>query len=91
MVSKVVLDSESMAISLIGSTGVPLSSTKLSAGERQLLAISILWGLAKASERVAPVVIDTPLGRLDEQHRAYLVERYFPRASRQVVLLSTDK
>jgi DNA sulfur modification protein DndD len=36
-------------------------------------------------------MIDTPVGRLDRSHRMNLVTRYFPAASRQVVLLSTDE
>jgi DNA sulfur modification protein DndD len=64
---------------------------KLSAAERQLLAVSVLWGLARASDRELPTIIDTPLGRLDSNHRATFVERYFPRAAKQVVLLSTDE
>ena len=37
------------------------------------------------------MIVDTPLGRLDTKHRMHLVERYFPFASHQVILLSTDE
>ena len=50
----------------------------------------MLDALARTSGRRLPVVIDTPLGRLDSQHRSNLVTNYFPRASHQVILLSTD-
>lgn len=42
------------------------------------------------SGKQLPVAIDTPLGRLDSSHRNNLLERYFPTASHQVILLSTD-
>ena len=70
---------------------IEIDTDKLSAGERQLLAVAILWGLAKASKSAAPTIIDTPLGRLDSEHRLNLVEQYFPLASNQVILLSTDE
>jgi DNA sulfur modification protein DndD len=37
-----------------------------------------------------PAVIDTPMVRLDALHRQHLVERYFPNASHQVIMFSTD-
>ena len=55
-----------------------------------MLAIAFLWGLARVSGCQLPVVIDTPLGRLDSSHRLNLLDRYFPNASQQVILLSTD-
>jgi DNA sulfur modification protein DndD len=51
----------------------------------------MVWGLAKASGRPLPCIIDTPLGRLDSEHRHLLLENYYPFASHQVILLSTDK
>ena len=78
-----------MTINIIGGETVP--SSKLSAGERQLLAVAVLWALAKLSGRQLPTVIDTPLGRLDSKHRKFFVENYFPQAGNQVILLSTDE
>ena len=85
------IEPESLELRLFAKDGEPLVSDQLSAGERQILAVALLWGLARASGRPLPTVIDTPLGRLDSKHRGRLVSRYFPFASQQVVLLSTDE
>ena len=37
-----------------------------------------------------PVIIDTPLSRLDSQHRTSVITTYFPNASEQIIILSTD-
>jgi DNA sulfur modification protein DndD len=64
--------------------------SELSSGEKQIYAISVLWALARVSGRPLPIIIDTPLARLDRDHRALLGQRYFPNASHQVIILSTD-
>jgi len=90
LVHRVQIDTGSFALFLYDHEGEPVPKHRLSAGEKQLLAIALLWGLARASGRQLPVAVDTPLGRLDSKHRKNLVERYFPQASHQVILLSTD-
>ena len=88
--SHVRFDPKTLAISLFDAQGHAVYRPLLSAGEKQILAIAILWGLGRASGRELPIVIDTPLARLDAEHRGRLLSRYFPHASHQVILLSTD-
>lgn len=90
LVHRIAIDTQTFALSLFDPQGQAVPKHRLSAGEKQLLAIALLWGLARVSGRRLPVAIDTPLGRLDSSHRQNLVERYFPAASHQVMLLSTD-
>lgn len=71
--------------------GKKIDLIDLSAGERQILAISILWSLSELSKTNIPVIIDTPLGRLDSKHRTQLITKYFPEAGPQTVILSTDE
>lgn len=91
LVKDLSIDPQDFTIRLQGWDGKVISVERLSAGERQLLAVSILWGLARSSGRPLPVAIDTPLSRLDSTHRTHIVERYFPSASHQVFLFSTDE
>ena len=90
-VKSIKIDTQTFNLKIFEKKNVEVDTDKLSAGERQLLAVAILWGLAKASNSSAPTIIDTPLGRLDSDHRINLVEKYFPTASKQVILLSTDE
>ncbi|MFV0447132.1 MAG: DNA sulfur modification protein DndD [Vibrio sp.] len=77
-------------VELVDEDGNKINRKAMSAGEKQIYAISILEALGKTSGRKLPIIIDTPLGRLDSHHRDKLVENYFPTASHQVVILSTD-
>ena len=91
LVSDISINPEDFSVTIFDADRCVIPPERLSAGERQLLAISLLWGMAKASGRPLPTAIDTPLGRLDATHRSHLVERYFPFASHQVLLFSTDQ
>ena len=57
-----------------------------SAGAEQVVALSLIDGLNKTSGTKAPIVMDTPLGRLDPKHRKNIL-KYLPGMSEQVVLL----
>lgn len=90
LIERVQINPETFELSLFDDEGHAINRERMSAGEQQLLAVALLWGLSLASGRQLPVVVDTPLGRMDHTHRRNLVERYFPAASHQVILLSTD-
>jgi len=91
LVKKIVIDPDTFQILLSSAEDHLVPADRLSAGERQLLAVATLWGLSRESGRKLPTVIDTPLSRLDSLHRSALVRSYFPKAGSQVILLSTDE
>lgn len=62
----------------------------VSAGMKQILATVLLWSLKVASGREIPVIIDTPMGRIDRLHQSNLLEAYYPKVAKQVILLPTD-
>jgi DNA sulfur modification protein DndD len=78
-------------IKLFDSQNREIDKTKLSAGEKEIYAISLLWALVSVSGKQTPIIIDTPYGRLDSKHRTNLAKSYFPNASHQVFLLSQDE
>ena len=90
LIDKIVMDPVTLDYSYLDKSGNPISKSALSAGEKQLMVISMLWALGKCSKRKLPVIIDTPLARLDSVHRTALIDRYFPKASDQTIILSTD-
>ena len=85
-----IINIEDFSLNIIeNENGVDVS--ELSAGEKQLIAISILWSLTKASNKIFPSLIDTPLARLDSHHRRNIIKNYFPKTSEQVLIFSTDE
>ena len=91
LVSGIKIDSETLDVTILDYDGNELLKSQLSAGEQQMFAVAIVWALALTSGYKAPVIIDTPMARLDSSHRANFVTKYLPAASSQVVVLSTDE
>lgn len=90
VIKKITINPKSFEVTLISKWDEVISKDQLSAGEKQIFAISLLWAILDTSKRSLPVIIDTPLARLDSDHRLNIIEKYFPVASHQVILLSTD-
>lgn len=84
------INDKSYEITLRDKSGHEMKKSSLSAGEKEVFALSLLWGLAQTSQLNLPIIIDTPLSRLDSVHRDNIVNHYFPNAASQVIILSTD-
>lgn len=83
------IDPDNLHVTLF-QQGKTFNRRQLSAGENQLFAIATLWALREISGRPMPVLVDTPLSRLDTAHRDTMVQEFFPYTSHQVIILATD-
>ena len=90
MIKDITIDDKTYEVRITDRNGHEIRKSALSAGEKEVFAVSLLWGLAQTSELKLPIIIDTPLSRLDSTHRDNIVNNYFPNAGEQVVILSTD-
>lgn len=68
----------------------PIAMGSLSAGMKQLAATALLWALKEVSGKEVPLIVDTPLARIDRQHQDNLLRRYYPQVAEQVIVLPTD-
>jgi DNA sulfur modification protein DndD len=90
LIKDIIIDDKTYEIKITDRNGHEIKKSSLSAGEKEVFAISLLWGLAQTSQLKLPIIIDTPLSRLDSTHRDNIVNNYFPNAGEQVIILSTD-
>lgn len=90
LIKDLTIDDKTFEVRVSDRNGHEIKKSGLSAGEKEVFAVSLLWGLAQTSQLKLPIIIDTPLSRLDSAHRDNIVNNYFPNAGEQVVILSTD-
>jgi DNA sulfur modification protein DndD len=89
-VSSIYIDHESYDVILFDSQKEKIEKSTLSAGEKEILLISIIWAIFKCSGRKVPFIFDTLLGRLDKTHKAAVLSEFIPNCGRQAIILSTD-
>lgn len=77
-------------INYLDSDGKIVGMGNISAGMKQLAAQSFLWALKDVADMPCPVVIDTPLARIDAGHQKLLITKFYPAAAQQVIVLPTD-
>ena len=91
MVKEIKVDPETFTTKLFDYDGNPVTKDGISEGEKEIYAISVLWGLSNISHHKLPMIIDTPLSKLDNTHVNNITSKFFPKASDQVILLSQDR
>ncbi len=64
---------------------------QLSKGERQIFILALYYSMIKVSNNKTPFIIDTPYARIDAEHRGNISEKFLPKISEQVIVLSTDE
>jgi DNA sulfur modification protein DndD len=70
--------------------GQTLGIKNFSSGMKQLAATALLWALKEVSGKNIPLLIDTPLARIDREHQDNLLSQYYPKVGKQVIILPTN-
>lgn len=84
------IDSNTFDVILFDENREKIEKTTLSAGEKQILLLSIIWAIFNCSKRRVPFIFDTLLGRLDSIHKESILKELIPNMGKQVIILSTD-
>ena len=88
LVKQVAIDND-FNVQLVGSEGQNIRDTEMSAGEEQIFSQALISSVVEVSNFDFPMIIDTPLARLDDAHRSAILE-HFKNSNRQIIFLSTD-
>lgn len=76
-------------VKMVSKSGRDVREVMPSAGEKQIFTQALITAVVQVSGRVFPMIVDTPMGRLDQEHRKNVL-KHLAKNSGQVILLSTD-
>jgi len=85
---KIILDDD-FKINIYDKHGHPMDILSSSSGQKQIIATALIWGISEYIAEEIPMIIDTPLGRLDEKNQTLILQKFYPHASKQVIILPT--
>ncbi len=88
-IDRITIDAD-FALTYLSADGQEVGMANISAGMKQLMAHALQWALKDFTGRLAPVIFDSPLGRLDRSHQDNLLAHFYHRVAHQVILLPTD-
>ncbi len=83
-------DNDGLKITLLNNDGDVRQKESLSQGEKQIYISSLIKAILSLSIQEFPIFIDTPLGRLDDEHIKNILLNYYPDLASQVVLMATN-
>ena len=77
---------EDFEIRLKNKDGEGIIVESQSSGQKQILAICIFWALSELSNSKIPLIIDTPLSRIDARNRANIIRHYYAKGEQVIIL-----
>lgn len=89
LIQRISLD-EGYVLTFYEKSGKSIGRTSLSSGMKQLAATALLWAMKDSARSDFPVIIDTPLGRIDRENQEHLLRAYYPAIAHQVIILPTN-
>jgi len=89
MIKRIRID-EDFVMHFMDADGAEFGQLTVSHGMRQLAVTALLWALKEVSGRALPIIVDTPLARIDRDNQMNLLRHYYPHAAEQVIILATD-
>ena len=84
------IDEDTFDIKINTPTNTDLTASEQSAGQKEVMAFALIASIVELSNKQLPIVIDTPLARLDTVHKDNILTKFFPYVGQQVLVLSTD-
>ncbi|PZD93012.1 DNA sulfur modification protein DndD [Paenibacillus sambharensis] len=89
-IERIYIDHATFELSLFDRQKQEITKERLSAGEKEMLMLTVIWAMFKVSGWKLPFVFDTLMGRLDQDHKKALIEHFIPKCGEQVLMFTTD-